>query len=97
MICPNLSSAPCNYNLGTVFLSRPGTLHFVFNYNLQRFFLFYSSFPRMMFGLFYNTPIVTGCQNSGLFQAFSEFLLHRLGVATLPPPSLKLRLALTLN
>ncbi len=36
--------------------------------------------PRMPFGLFYNTPIIDGCRNSGLFQAFSEFVTYRLGV-----------------
>lgn len=38
--------------------------------------------PRMIFGLYYNTPIVWGCEGSGLFHAFSHHLLHRLGVAT---------------
>lgn len=28
--------------------------------------------PRMIFGLYYNTPIVWGCQESGLFHAFSK-------------------------
>ncbi|XP_037077683.1 EGF domain-specific O-linked N-acetylglucosamine transferase-like [Pollicipes pollicipes] len=37
--------------------------------------------PRMIFGLFYNTPLVPGCQRSGLFHAFSRHVLHRLGVA----------------
>eukprot|EP00095_Tigriopus_kingsejongensis_P009102 snap_masked-scaffold295_size218279-processed-gene-1.20 protein:Tk09102 transcript:snap_masked-scaffold295_size218279-processed-gene-1.20-mRNA-1 annotation:"uncharacterized glycosyltransferase aer61-like" len=36
--------------------------------------------PRMIFGLFYNTPLVQGCRKSSLFRAFSEFLLHRLKV-----------------
>ncbi|KAK7074343.1 hypothetical protein SK128_004577 [Halocaridina rubra] len=36
--------------------------------------------PRMIFGLFYNTPIVWGCENSGLFHAFSRHVLHRLGI-----------------
>lgn len=36
--------------------------------------------PRMIFGLYYNTPIVWGCQESGLFHAFSKFILHRLGI-----------------
>ncbi|XP_059485075.1 EGF domain-specific O-linked N-acetylglucosamine transferase [Neocloeon triangulifer] len=36
--------------------------------------------PRMIFGLFYNTPIVYGCENSGLFKAFSQFMLHRLKI-----------------
>lgn len=55
--------------------------------------------PRMIFGLFYNTPIVSkldsasrnefisfvrfqinGCEKSGLFQAFSDHVLHRLNI-----------------
>ncbi|CAG0894975.1 unnamed protein product [Darwinula stevensoni] len=36
--------------------------------------------PRMIFGLYYNTPLVYGCQRSGLFHAFNRFMLHRLGV-----------------
>ncbi|XP_050301574.1 EGF domain-specific O-linked N-acetylglucosamine transferase isoform X2 [Anthonomus grandis grandis] len=36
--------------------------------------------PRMIFGLYYNTPIIYGCQKSGLFHAFSKFLLHRLNI-----------------
>ncbi|XP_053662997.1 EGF domain-specific O-linked N-acetylglucosamine transferase [Anopheles marshallii] len=36
--------------------------------------------PRMIFGLYYNTPIIYGCENSGLFHAFSEHVLHRLKV-----------------
>ncbi|XP_017006210.2 EGF domain-specific O-linked N-acetylglucosamine transferase [Drosophila takahashii] len=41
--------------------------------------------PRMIFGLFYNTPIIQGCSNSGLFRAFSEFILHRLQIPYRPP------------
>lgn len=29
--------------------------------------------PRMIFGLYYNTPVVWGCQESGLFHAFSKY------------------------
>uniref|UniRef100_A0A182RAY3 EGF domain-specific O-linked N-acetylglucosamine transferase n=1 Tax=Anopheles funestus TaxID=62324 RepID=A0A182RAY3_ANOFN len=36
--------------------------------------------PRMIFGLYYNTPIIYGCENSGLFHAFSEHVLHRLKI-----------------
>ena len=46
---------------------------------------------RMMFGLYYNTPLVAGCENSGLFQAFSQFFLHRLRVSSLRPTTNKLR------
>ncbi|CAH1389195.1 unnamed protein product [Nezara viridula] len=38
--------------------------------------------PRMIFGLFYNTPIIWGCEGSGLFKAFSQHILHRLGITT---------------
>ncbi|XP_065352579.1 EGF domain-specific O-linked N-acetylglucosamine transferase [Cloeon dipterum] len=36
--------------------------------------------PRMIFGLYYNTPVIYGCENSGLFKAFSQFMLHRLKI-----------------
>ncbi|XP_059095391.1 EGF domain-specific O-linked N-acetylglucosamine transferase-like [Tigriopus californicus] len=36
--------------------------------------------PRLIFGLYYNTPIIQGCRNSALFRAFSEFILHRLRI-----------------
>ncbi|XP_054743720.1 EGF domain-specific O-linked N-acetylglucosamine transferase [Anastrepha obliqua] len=51
--------------------------------------------PRMIFGLFYNTPLINGCQGSGLFRAFSEFILHRLQIPYRPPlPQAKLRITL---
>ncbi|XP_045470224.1 EGF domain-specific O-linked N-acetylglucosamine transferase isoform X1 [Harmonia axyridis] len=36
--------------------------------------------PRMIFGLYYNTPIIYGCEGSGLFDAFSKHILHRLKI-----------------
>ncbi|XP_068718831.1 EGF domain-specific O-linked N-acetylglucosamine transferase-like isoform X1 [Montipora capricornis] len=36
--------------------------------------------PRMIRGLYYNMPLVPSCVGSGLFKAFSEHLLHRLGI-----------------
>lgn len=36
--------------------------------------------PRMIFGLYYNTPVIYGCENSGIFHAFSRHILHRLKV-----------------
>lgn len=36
--------------------------------------------PRMIFGLYYNTPLIYGCENSGLFKAFGEHVLHRLRI-----------------
>lgn len=36
--------------------------------------------PRMIFGLYYNTPVIYGCEKSGLFHAFSKHILHRLKI-----------------
>ncbi|CAG7661329.1 unnamed protein product [Allacma fusca] len=44
--------------------------------------------PRMIFGLYYNTPLIWGCRNSGLFHAFSKFMLHRLKIKARPVPTL---------
>ncbi|EDO30804.1 predicted protein, partial [Nematostella vectensis] len=40
----------------------------------------FSLLPRMVFGLFYNTPLTPGCSGSGLFKAFSNHLVKRLGI-----------------
>ncbi|XP_069499899.1 EGF domain-specific O-linked N-acetylglucosamine transferase isoform X2 [Ambystoma mexicanum] len=40
----------------------------------------FSLLPRMRFGLFYNTPLISGCHSTGLFRAFSQHALHRLNV-----------------
>ncbi|KAK6632461.1 hypothetical protein RUM44_007503 [Polyplax serrata] len=50
--------------------------------------------PRMIFGLYYNTPLVHGCQKSGLFKAFSEFILHRLEVREYARNGTQLRVTL---
>lgn len=36
--------------------------------------------PRMVDGLYYNTPLVPGCSKSGLFDAFNKHVLHRLSI-----------------
>ncbi|KAL9989375.1 hypothetical protein ACROYT_G003919 [Oculina patagonica] len=36
--------------------------------------------PRMVFGLYYNTPLTPGCSKSGLFKAFSEHVMSSLGI-----------------
>ncbi|XP_060801982.1 EGF domain-specific O-linked N-acetylglucosamine transferase [Amyelois transitella] len=36
--------------------------------------------PRMIFGLYYNTPVIYGCEGSGLFHAFSKHILHALNI-----------------
>ncbi|XP_014236116.1 EGF domain-specific O-linked N-acetylglucosamine transferase [Trichogramma pretiosum] len=50
--------------------------------------------PRMIFGLFYNTPLIYGCENSGLFAAFSDFILHRLQIPLHERNNTKIRVTL---
>lgn len=45
----------------------------------------FSFLPRMIFGLYYNMPLVPGCSGSGLFRAFNRHVLHRLKVRVEPP------------
>jgi len=40
---------------------------------------------RMRYGLYYNMPLIPGCQASSLFQAFSQHVLHRLNVTQTGP------------
>ncbi|KAL1512998.1 hypothetical protein ABEB36_002486 [Hypothenemus hampei] len=42
--------------------------------------LIFPLLPRMIFGLYYNTPLIYGCKKSGLFHAFSKHILHRLKI-----------------
>ncbi|KAF0760964.1 EGF domain-specific O-linked N-acetylglucosamine transferase [Aphis craccivora] len=48
--------------------------------------------PRMIFGLYYNTPLIDGCENSGLFKAFSQHVLHRLNIDQKPNDNGKIRI-----
>lgn len=48
--------------------------------------------PRMIFGLYYNTPLIYGCEKSGLFNAFSKHILHRLKIALYKRKDKKLRI-----
>ncbi|XP_073448309.1 EGF domain-specific O-linked N-acetylglucosamine transferase [Aquarana catesbeiana] len=41
----------------------------------------FSLLPRMRYGLFYNTPLISHCQSTGLFRAFSQHVLHRLTIS----------------
>uniref|UniRef100_A0A3B3DCH5 EGF domain-specific O-linked N-acetylglucosamine (GlcNAc) transferase n=1 Tax=Oryzias melastigma TaxID=30732 RepID=A0A3B3DCH5_ORYME len=41
---------------------------------------FFSLLPRMRYGLFYNTPLISNCYTEGMFRAFSQHVLHRLHV-----------------
>ncbi|CRK98954.1 CLUMA_CG012088, isoform A [Clunio marinus] len=50
--------------------------------------------PRMIFGLYYNTPLINGCENSGLFHAFAEHVLHRLQIKQ-HPVEMKSKLRIT--
>lgn len=40
----------------------------------------FSLLPRMAFGLFYNTPLIPECSKSGLFKAFSEYVIGQFGI-----------------
>lgn len=50
--------------------------------------------PRMIFGLYYNTPIIYGCEKSGLFDAFSKHVLHRLKIPQHERLNKKIRITL---
>ncbi|XP_071042863.1 EGF domain-specific O-linked N-acetylglucosamine transferase isoform X2 [Parasteatoda tepidariorum] len=39
--------------------------------------------PRMIFGMYYNMPLIPGCQGSGLFRAFAQHIKHRLQIPDL--------------
>nr|XP_027787730.1 EGF domain-specific O-linked N-acetylglucosamine transferase [Marmota flaviventris]XP_027787731.1 EGF domain-specific O-linked N-acetylglucosamine transferase [Marmota flaviventris]XP_027787732.1 EGF domain-specific O-linked N-acetylglucosamine transferase [Marmota flaviventris] len=54
----------------------------------------FSLLPRMQYGLFYNTPLISGCQHTGLFRAFSQHLLHRLHIRQEGPQDGKLRVTI---
>lgn len=41
--------------------------------------------PRMIFGMYYNLPLVPGCHASGVFKAFNRHVLHRLGIEVHQP------------
>uniref|UniRef100_A0A8D3AGN7 EGF domain-specific O-linked N-acetylglucosamine transferase n=1 Tax=Scophthalmus maximus TaxID=52904 RepID=A0A8D3AGN7_SCOMX len=41
---------------------------------------FFSLLPRMRYGLFYNTPLISDCYSEGMFRAFSQHVLHRLDI-----------------
>lgn len=36
--------------------------------------------PRMIYGLYYNMPLIRGCRRSGLFHAFNRHLLNELNI-----------------
>ncbi|XP_041445201.1 EGF domain-specific O-linked N-acetylglucosamine transferase isoform X1 [Xenopus laevis] len=50
--------------------------------------------PRMRYGLFYNTPLISHCHGSGLFRAFSQHVLHRLNITQHPATEAKIRVTI---
>ncbi|XP_053724846.1 EGF domain-specific O-linked N-acetylglucosamine transferase [Synchiropus splendidus] len=57
----------------------------------------FSLLPRMRYGLFYNTPLISDCRSEGLFRAFSQHLLHRLKVPEEDPEQGRVRVTLLLR
>ncbi|KAM4740395.1 LOW QUALITY PROTEIN: EGF domain-specific O-linked N-acetylglucosamine transferase [Anableps anableps] len=55
---------------------------------------FFSLLPRMRYGLFYNTPLVTDCHTEGMFRAFSQHILHRLNIPQNGPKEGRVRVTL---
>ncbi|XP_066593339.1 EGF domain-specific O-linked N-acetylglucosamine transferase isoform X2 [Prorops nasuta] len=56
--------------------------------------LMFPLLPRAIFGLYYNTPLIYGCERSGLFKAFSDHILHRLQIPLLDRKNRKIRVTL---
>ncbi|KAI4882580.1 hypothetical protein NFI96_022169, partial [Prochilodus magdalenae] len=52
---------------------------------------FFSLLPRMRYGLFYNTPLISNCRSEGMFRAFSQHVLHRLNIAQERPKAGRIR------
>ncbi|XP_071818139.1 EGF domain-specific O-linked N-acetylglucosamine transferase-like [Apostichopus japonicus] len=52
----------------------------------------FSLLPRMRFGFFYNMPLVPHCSGSEVIRAFSQHVLHRLGVKQNKPQRGKVRI-----
>lgn len=50
--------------------------------------------PRMIFGLYYNTPLIYGCERSGLFHAFAKHILHSLNIKLHPRMNDKVKVTL---
>ncbi|XP_014780252.1 EGF domain-specific O-linked N-acetylglucosamine transferase isoform X1 [Octopus bimaculoides] len=51
----------------------------------------FSFLPRMRSGMYYNMPLVPGCEKSGYFRAFSQHILHRLNISQEGPLLHKIR------
>lgn len=50
--------------------------------------------PRMIFGMYYNMPLIPGCYRSGLFHAFSKHILHKLNIKQDENSGKKIRITL---
>ncbi|KAK1799549.1 hypothetical protein P4O66_000430 [Electrophorus voltai] len=55
---------------------------------------FFSLLPRMRYGLFYNTPLISNCHSEGMFRAFSQHVLHRLNIPQEGPMEGRIRVTL---
>uniref|UniRef100_A0A3B4XFG2 EGF domain-specific O-linked N-acetylglucosamine transferase n=1 Tax=Seriola lalandi dorsalis TaxID=1841481 RepID=A0A3B4XFG2_SERLL len=55
---------------------------------------FFSLLPRMRYGLFYNTPLISDCYSEGMFRAFSQHVLHRLNILQDGPKDGRVRVTL---
>ncbi|XP_066527384.1 EGF domain-specific O-linked N-acetylglucosamine transferase [Hoplias malabaricus] len=56
--------------------------------------VFFSLLPRMRYGLFYNTPLISNCCSEGMFRAFSQHVLHRLNITQEGPKDGRIRVTL---
>nr|XP_054752366.1 EGF domain-specific O-linked N-acetylglucosamine transferase-like isoform X1 [Lytechinus pictus] len=54
----------------------------------------FSLLPRMQRGMYYNMPLVPHCQGSSMMRAFSQHVLHRLGVTQERPKKDKIQITL---
>lgn len=54
----------------------------------------FSLLPRMRFGLFYNTPLISDCSSEGMFRAFSQHVVHRLHILQDGPKEGRVRVTL---
>ncbi|CAB1314819.1 unnamed protein product, partial [Coregonus sp. 'balchen'] len=54
----------------------------------------FSLLPRMRYGLFYNTPLISDCHSEGLFRAFSQHVLYRLSIPQDGPKEGRIRVTL---
>uniref|UniRef100_A0AAZ3RCV6 EGF domain-specific O-linked N-acetylglucosamine transferase n=1 Tax=Oncorhynchus tshawytscha TaxID=74940 RepID=A0AAZ3RCV6_ONCTS len=50
--------------------------------------------PRMRYGLFYNTPMISDCHSELMFRAFSQYVLYRLNIPQDGPKEGRIRVML---